>query len=267
MYLPRQDMSGWDWDNNTTGVPQGAVPLTGGTAILGGDIVDRLGVTSTLDYNPERPIRNTYADDAPQRDNSNHGYVTLFDHPELVSSIDRVSKQAGVPSSVLADTLAYTSEGSFSRANVPFAQETGLVDGLFPFTRSELNGTGASVSELTPDRQVQLLAPSRIDMLHEDDRTPHNVFASFLIGHKPDLLERYIKSPRSGDIIHNGVKTLNQALDQLGTHAYRQYRSETVNPRRMLTQSVAHLKPHSGCRWCSAISASGSPFTPHEAQY
>lgn len=266
--LPRQDMYGWDWDNMTTSVPGNAAPLTGGSAFLDGDIVSRSGLRIPNTYTLEQPVRNTYADDTPTTYGANHGYASLYDNPLLVQSIDAVSRAMDVPPHVLADVLAYTSSGTFASSDVsPVETARGTISGIFPFNRSEALDVDADPLSLTPDQQVRLLLPERLSRVRASERTPHNTFASVLLGNNADLLSEYVANPRKGDLIHNGVKTLNTALSQLGVHASRQYRTDSINPRRMRQQSIVHTEHRQGCRWCQVISNSNTPFTPHEAQY
>jgi hypothetical protein len=264
--LPRQDMTGWDWDDDASGVQVGALPLTGGSAFLDGNIMDRSGIVIPNGYTPDDPIRNTYADDATNVPGQNHGYGYLHDNPQLIQAIDDVSSQTGVPSQVLADVLAYSSGGTHDTSNVHPTDMSSVSGGILPYTAKEAYDLGVNPAILKPDEQVRLFLPSRIDAL-EGENTPHNVLASVLLHRNPEALSRYVNNPRAGDSLNNGVKSLNQAVAQLGTHAYRQYRLDDINPRAALQQRVQHNEHHKGCRWCESLAQSNSPFTPHEAQY
>lgn len=262
---PRGDMLGWDEYEDPIEV-EDAVKLSGGIFVNNNTMHDRTtGQSDELDYSWQNPVRNLYA---PNRASEygigvpgrNYGYGAVYENPQLQQEISRVSQETNVPGRWLADSLALVTRGTFS----PFSDAGGGAFGFVAKRPDELMKLG--INPLTYGRgdiRSQMDAVSQqLQRSGIADQGAEYTLTSLL---NTEAAQRAYENPRLAASMHNGVYSLEEMWNSLGSHQDIAY-SHALNNRRRAMNSHKHDGFNPQCAWCLSLAQSKSSIVPHEFQ-
>jgi hypothetical protein len=265
---PRGDMSGWDeFDENDFRVaPNTALKLSGGYYVEQDAVKNREGSESG-EYSWDNPIRNIWqsnkAEDYNPKDDANYGYGALYSDPSLRRGVQDISSEYGIPGRWVADSLALTTRGTFD----PHYSQGGEASGLLAKTPEQIADLGVS-----PYRYAIGETDAQIEAVKAQlEKTPRDVLSSgvenfFTALLDPELAQRTLESPRHALQLNNGVYTLKDMWDALGSHQDIAYK-HSLNSIRENRMGHVHDEFTPFCATCQALKLSRSKIIPHEGYY
>lgn len=262
-------------------IPKDAVPLFGSLYIYKSQVYDSNAINETKEasqqYNRSNPIKNGYAENTKigfnaSRDNDgvqNFGYAALARDSTFTKKLHKVATSIGIPTSWLADIMAFETGGTFSPN-----KGNGLgYYGLIQFGEEAARGMGTSTGELSRMTGVQQLDYVEKYLKYYAARKPGDtseyksieyVLAAIWAG--PQLRDKMDKGKFSEALRTSDVNTdFRGYLEKLGSHRGVQYKT-IANNKRAAVASPIHSSYQSGCTMCDQLHTSGSNIIPHEAQ-
>lgn len=256
---------GWDEYENPIEV-EDAVKLSGGVFVNGNQMHNRsTGQSNVLDYSWQNPIRNLYAPNkaaeysvgVPGR---NYGYGAVYENPELQQEISRVSQEANVPGRWLADSLALVTRGTFS----PHSDAGGGAFGFVAKRPDEVMKLGINpLMYSRGDLKTQMDAVSQqLQRSGVADAGAEYTLTSLL---NTEAAQRSYEKPRLAAVMNNGVYSLEDMWNALGSHQDIAY-GHALNNRRRAMNSHKHDGFNPQCAWCLSLAQSRSDIVPHEFQ-
>lgn len=262
---PRGDMLGWDEYQDPIDA-EDAVKLNGGVFVASNQMTNKYtGESNELDYSWQNPIRNLYAPNKASEytlglPGRNYGYAALYTNPELQQEVARVSNEAQVPGRWLADSLALVTRGSFS----PFNDAGGGAFGLLPKRTDQIMKLGINpLMYSRGDLKTQMDAVSQqLQRSGVADQGAEYTLASLL---DTEAAQRTYEKPRLASSLNNGVYSLEDMWNSLGSHQDIAY-NHALNTRRRASNSHKHDGFNEQCAWCLSLAQSKSAIVPHEFQ-
>lgn len=262
---PRGDMLGWDEYNSPIDVDD-AVKLSGGMFVNNDSMSNRkTGESQPLDYSWQNPIRNLYAPNKASEytvgyTGRNYGYGGLYSNPELQQEVARVSSEVNVPGRWLADSLALITKGTFS----PYSDAGGGAFGFVAKRPDQLVGLGINpLMYSRGDVRTQMNAVAeQLKRSGVADQGAEYTLTSLL---NTEAAQRTYDNPRLAAAMNNGVYTLEDMWNSLGSHQDIAY-DHALNKRRKANNSHKHDGFNPQCAWCLSLAQSKSSIVPHEFQ-
>lgn len=261
---PRGDMSGWDEYENPLDVDDG-IKLASGHFVQENSLVNRNTLQANpLDYSWQNPIRNIYASNRAENYDigsvRNYGYGEVYSNPELQRHIARVSSETQVPGRWIADSLALVTHGTFS----PYNETGGGAFGFVAKRPDEVMTLGVNpLMYSRGDLTTQMDAVSRqLQKSQVGQYGAEYVFTSLL---NPELAQKLYEKPRLASALNNGLYTLEDMWNALGSHQDMAY-SHALNTRRIVSNQHKHDSFNPQCAWCLSLAQSKSDIVPHEFQ-
>ena len=262
---PRGDMLGWDEYENPIEV-EDAVKLSGGVFVNNNVMFDRTtGRSNQLDYSWQNPVRNLYAPNKAQEysigtPGRNYGYGAIYSEPMLQQEIARVSQENNVPGRWLADSLAFVTRGSFS----PHSDAGGGAFGFVAKRPDQLMNLGVNpLMYSRGDLRTQMDAVSQ--QLQKSGVASMGAEYTLTSILNPEIAQRTYEKPRLASSLNNGVYSLEDMWNALGSHQDIAY-SHSLNNRRRAMNSHKHDTFNPSCAWCLSLAQSKSNIIPHEYQ-
>lgn len=260
---PRGDMTGWDEYDERLAIPNNALKLSN-AYIVNNQFGTPDGEVSDPDYSFDKPIRNIWQPNTndTSRDNieNNNGYGALYSDKQLRSGLNKIAQEFDVPNRWLSDSVALMTRGTFDTNSQQGIEAQGLI-AKTPRQVAELELSPYDYG--TGDIETQLEAVRR-----QMSKTPRDILnrgAEYVLTSLIDntVAERVAESPREALKLHNGVYTLSQLWDGLGSHQDIAY-DHSLNEFRKNRMLPVHERPVSFCATCRALARSGSATIPHE---
>lgn len=262
---PRGDMLGWDEYTNPIEVDD-AVKLSGNYFINNNSMSNRAtGESHELDYSWQNPIRNIYAPNKSAEygigiPGRNYGYGGVFANPQLQQEIARVSDETQVPGRWIADSLALVTKGTFS----PFNDAGGGAFGFVAKRPDQLMKLGINPLQYSRgDLRTQMDAVSQ--QLQQSGVASAGAEFTLTSLLNPEVAQRTYDNPRMASVLNNGVYSLEDMWNALGSHNDIAY-NHALNSRRIASNSHKHDRFNPQCAWCLSLAQSKSKIVPHQFQ-
>jgi hypothetical protein len=263
---PRGDMLGWDeFDDDVIEAPDG-VKLAGGFLVQDNQSINRsTKVGNPLHYSWQEPLRNLYAPNkadeyelaTPER---NFGYGALYGDEELRREIARASHMTNVPGRWIADSLAMITRGTFS----PYSEAGAGAFGFVAKTPRDVMGMDINPL-LYSQGDIHTQMDAVIKQLQKSQVAEEGAEYTLTSILNPEVAQRSYDNPLISRSLNNGVYTLEDIWNKLGSHQDIAY-NHALNNRRIAVNSHKHDGFNPQCAWCLSLAQARTDIVPHEFQ-